>query len=225
MENVIKTILPPKCFLCKSNYGDICLTCLQKFLTVRYYYCLVCDRPSIKGETHGNCADESAPTSAFSAFEYTGGVRKCIKTAKYRQKVFAPLKKLAFEAAVIASKAGFMLADYNVVPIPLNKAKNRSRGFNQANIIAKEISGYFGLRQEESILVRTKETKSQYKQGRRARFENLKGAFVCRRNVGGTRFLLVDDICTTGATLLEASRALYKKGAKEVCCFTIAKKF
>ncbi len=225
MENLVNTFFPAKCFNCGENYGDICRACLNECLIARNFYCIVCDKPVVKGKTHVKCEGNFTPRSIFSAFEYSGIVRKCIKTAKYRSKTFAPLKKLALEAAKMASTCNLQYQGYTVTSIPLSRKRNKERGFNQAGLILSAIARQYDLSHRESILARKKQTKAQYGQARKERFENLRGAFVCNRNIKGQKILLVDDICTTGATLLEASKVLRSAEAQEVQCFTLAKKF
>jgi ComF family protein len=179
----------------------------------------------LKGKTHVFCADGDTPVSILSAFEYEGIVRNCIKTAKYRGKTFAPLKKLATEAVVVASKADFDPGGLIVTSIPLGRRRSRNRGFNQAAVIGRTVAREFSLLYKDNILTRKKETAAQYEKSRRDRFKNMSGAFSCYTNLSDKKILLVDDICTTGATLLSASRALYSAGADKVLCFTVAKKF
>jgi competence protein ComFC len=177
------------------------------------------------GETHEQCKNSGAPESIFSTFEYKGLVRKCIMSSKYRSKLFAPLKILAKEAADIASKCDITYEDFAITPIPLGAKRARERGFNQAGLIAKAVAERFSISYQDSILVRNKETKAQHKKTRQERFKNLENAFIVKKRLKGRKILVVDDICTTGATFLEAARALYSAGALEVRCFSLAKEF
>ncbi len=145
--------------------------------------------------------------------------------AKYKSKLFAPLKLLSCEAAALVMKNGVRFEDFVVTPIPLSLQRSRERGFNQASIISKTISRELSLPHEESILIRNKETVAQHKKNRQDRFSNIENAFLVKRNISGMNILLVDDICTTGATLLEAAKTLHKAGAQTIACFTLAKEF
>lgn len=225
MEKVLDVLFPPRCFGCWDGYGHICHKCLLECKIARHFYCVVCDKPSVLGETHELCQTEESPVCIFSAFEYKGLVRDCIMQAKYKAMLFAPLKVVAKEAADLASKCDMKFDHHIVVPIPLSVKRNRERGFNQAGIIARQMAERFSLAYQDSILVRSKETIAQHEKTRQARFANMRNAFSTRRDLNGKRVLVVDDICTTGATLLEASKALYQAGATEVRCFTLAKEF
>lgn len=171
------------------------------------------------------CKTTRTPNSVFSAYEYKGLVRKCIMRSKYKAKLFAPLKVLSQEAADIASKCDQEYEGFVVVPIPLSKKRVRERGFNQAGIIAQAVARRFALVLGEELLVRGRETAAQHKKTRQDRFKSMRDAFQPGKGVKNMKILLVDDICTTGATLLEASRTLLEAEAKEVKCFTLAKEF
>ncbi len=225
MEKTLDILFPPKCFGCGSGYGHLCHRCLLACRVARHYYCVVCDKPSIMGDTHVQCCKTEIPTGIYSAYEYKDLVRNCIMKAKYRAKLFAPLKTLSLEAANIASKCALSYKGFVITSIPLSAQRTKERGFNQAGIIAQAVEEVFSIPYQESILVRNKETKAQHKKTRQERFENLKEAFIVKNDLSDLKILLVDDICTTGATLLEASKALYQAGAKEVSCFTLAKEF
>jgi len=135
------------------------------------------------------------------------------------------LKILAKEMASLAYNFEKDLTDFTVVPIPVSKKREKTRGFNQVKIISEEIAKKFNLKIENSILARKKETDVQHKHGREERFKNLEEAFTANpKKVSGKKIVLVDDILTSGATFLEASKTLYKAGAKEVKCFALSKK-
>ncbi|MBI5798386.1 MAG: ComF family protein [Candidatus Yonathbacteria bacterium] len=114
-----------------------------------------------------------------------------------------------------------------LVPIPLHRKRLRERGYNQSELLAREItmhdtSKIFDLAPD--ALVRTRETKAQAKSEKRtSRFENLKGAFIADPAlVRKKNIILIDDVTTTGATLAEARKVLLKAGAKTVRAYTIA---
>ena len=148
-----------------------------------------------------------------------------MKMSKYGFKEFAVLKELTEEGIKISLSVNQNkeYEDFVVVPIPLNKRRMRSRGFNQSEIIAKILSKKFDLKMNIKLLKRVKNTNTQIGMNREERVKNIKDAFLANNSVMDLKILLVDDVCTTGATLIEASRALYKAGVLEVKCFTLAK--
>jgi ComF family protein len=114
-------------------------------------------------------------------------------------------------------------ADF-IVPIPLSLKKKRYRGFNQAKIISDVISKAYHIPYQNSILTRQKNTRAQHRLNKNERLKNIKGAFKVVADISDKRILVVDDICTTGATLIESSRVLYEAGAREVSAFTLSKR-
>jgi ComF family protein len=115
-----------------------------------------------------------------------------------------------------------------VIPIPLAARKQRSRGFNQAEEIARSFTrqgSVAGIQLDAASLARVRETVSQTGLTRHQRQANLRGAFKVVRpdRVRGKKILLVDDVMTTGATAGECARVLLRAGAREVFVATVAR--
>ena len=164
------------------------------------------------------------PTQIVCPFIYEKNVRECIRLSKYSSRLFSCLKRLSFEGVNIVYEWGFSFENFTVVPIPVSKKKENLRGFNQADIISKIFAKRFNISVDNSILNRVKDKHAQHSLSREERFQNVKDAFVADRKVEGKRVVLVDDICTTGATFLEASKVLFENGALDVKCFALSKK-
>lgn len=111
-----------------------------------------------------------------------------------------------------------------LVPVPLHPKRERTRGFNQAMLLAKEVGTGWGLRVDHRVLHRVRATEAQ-SGGRREREDNVKGAFAVLRpdRVKDMRLLLIDDVFTTGATAGECAKALLAAGAAEVGVYTLAR--
>jgi ComF family protein len=111
-----------------------------------------------------------------------------------------------------------------VVPVPLHAARLRERGYNQAALLARELARRIGLPLNERVLVRQRATTPQVGLDARQRRENVQDAFSCSSNdLAGKRVLLIDDVCTTGATLEACAVALYGGGAGSVQALTLAR--
>lgn len=110
-----------------------------------------------------------------------------------------------------------------IVPVPLNIKRLRERGFNQSLLIARVISKKIRVPLLMDILLKKKETPPQIGLSAKERLLNLKKAFEVKGDVNDLRFLLVDDVMTTGATVTECSKMLMKAGAKEVIVLTLAR--
>lgn len=188
--------------------------------------CLVCNRASIDGLTHPGCWRKYAIDGAFCAVAYKGIIKKLIYNFKYKP-YLADLKnslvELFYESLIqqelfiqtIGQLNGKVMA---FVPIPLHASRLRKRGYNHAKLLAEGLSTMLDLKLID-ILQRKKNTKFQFGLKLKDRKENLKGAFFATPNILTSQYsniFLVDDILTTGSTLLEAARILKKNGAKKV---------
>jgi len=111
-----------------------------------------------------------------------------------------------------------------LVPVPLHWRRKRQRGYNQSALVAERVGSLLGLRFCERGLSRTRETQPQNKLTKENRQTNIAGAFVGNRKIlSGKDVILIDDVCTSGATLAECARQAYRAGARQVCALTIAR--
>lgn len=112
-----------------------------------------------------------------------------------------------------------------VVPVPMHKSRMRRRGYNQAELLATAVANELHLAVHPGALVRVTSGQSQVRSsGGEARWRNVEGAFICTNGtVSDKRVLLVDDVCTTGATIEACGRALQAVGAREVVAVTVAR--
>jgi ComF family protein len=111
-----------------------------------------------------------------------------------------------------------------VVPVPLHATRLRERGYNQAGLLARELAQQTKLSIDEQTLARERATAPQVELNARQRRENVHDAFRCSSDgLAGSRVLLVDDVCTTGATLEACAIALRKGGARSVQALTLAR--
>jgi len=169
-------------------------------------FCLGCKK---QGEwICNNCLN------SISDFSYKNKLLKnAIHVFKYKfvKDLAKPLAKL------LEQKINF---DYDfIVPVPLHSKRLRWRGFNQAELLAKQIN------QSKTInaLAKTKNTKPQIMLSQDQRKQNIKNSFKCICDLTNKKILLIDDVQTTGSTLEECKKALLQAGAKQVKCLTLAK--
>jgi ComF family protein len=121
---------------------------------------------------------------------------------------------------------GFSIADYSlIIPVPLHPKRLRERGFNQAVILAREISRRFSIPLDYLTLRRQVFTEPQVNLGKDQRTANVRGAFAVKheKKVQGQKIILVDDVFTTGSTVRECAGALMAHGAAEVAVLTLAR--
>lgn len=121
----------------------------------------------------------------------------------------------------IAEKGGKAV----IVPVPLHSSRQRTRGFNQALIIAEAIGKTLQIGISRTALAKIRKTKPQVGLSGEARQENVKGTFAVRsmKGVNGFTVFLIDDVKTTGATLEEAAKTLKAAGAKKIIAVAAAR--
>jgi len=162
--------------------------------------------------------------AAVSAYRSRGVAREVVHRFKYGRQIH--LRRLLgcwLAEALTDSRLASRRFDL-VVPVPLHPARQRERGFNQAELLAAELRRASGLA-GRNVLQRTRYTATQTQFDRSERMENLRGAFRLRRgsNVQDLRMLLVDDVLTTGSTLSECASVLREAGARSVHAVTVAR--
>jgi len=218
-ETLLQIFFPITCLLCKNSERNyLCDHCDRK-LPRREQACLICQRKSAIGTTCFTCINATIPDGFYAPYTYRSGLKTIINRAKRSdsERVFENLG-----SRLAASLPEMNLTDYVLTAIPLHKSKYRARGFNQSEVLANQISLRTNLRYER-LLSRTKKTQEQKKLSLKARNENLKDAFkVTKSNLNGLKILLIDDIVTTGASTLSATRVLKAAGAKKVIILALA---
>lgn len=111
-----------------------------------------------------------------------------------------------------------------IIPVPLHPKRERARGYNHAQIIARKLSALTGIEMLKKRLVKVKNVPPQMTLSLADRVRSVKGAFVVEKEEGvrGKTLLLVDDVYTTGATVCECASALIDAGAEDVRALTVA---
>ena len=152
---------------------------------------------------------------------FEGPLRQAVHHLKYngRWSLAEPLGRFMSARWQIAPLPADM-----IVPVPLHEARLRERGYNQSTLLARQLSCASGLPVMEEAVKRIKATALQVTLNAVEREANVRDAFQARADlVRGQQALLVDDVCTTGATLVACSRALKQAGALSVWAFTLAR--
>ncbi len=227
-------ILPPRCGLCgeflpPDGRGELlCGPCRHDLGSNDEVSCFVCGGvlSGPEGEERGTCREclEEPPpfVRAASAALFQGRLAQAVRDFKYRRRVELA-RVLGLIAAEINWPASFPDEFDLIIPVPLHVSRVRARGFNQAVLICRGLSGRGPV--ERDLLVRTRETRPQVELDGRARQENVRDAFALSdpERVRGKTVLLVDDVVTTGATCRECARVLAEAGARRVFVRSIAR--
>jgi len=154
---------------------------------------------------------------------YEGVLKDCIVSLKYRGR-HRTARGLAARLLARDTCRSVLAGADGLVGVPLHPEKERTRGFNQAHLIAGALSKAASV-PLLPVLARIRETSSQTTLGARGRRRNVRGAFVVPRGVvvADAVIVVVDDVTTTGATLRECARTLLSAGAREVRTITAAR--
>ncbi|HKZ51936.1 MAG TPA: ComF family protein [Candidatus Acidoferrales bacterium] len=171
----------------------------------------------------GPCRQEETVFDCLRAFgAYDGELRQLIVLLKYGR--VRPLARPLGQWLAILLHQHPELAEVDaLVPVPLHPRRQRARGYNQAELLAAELSRWVRLRVEGGWLRRVKDTPSQTGLTPLQRAENVRGAFGCEAKLDSARILILDDVCTTGATLNACARVLKRAGAARVTAATVAR--
>ena len=254
VESLFATLFPGECRICREPLLNIsrlpvCLACLQNMPAFHSAQCSICGELLVASNFAGQAQGEQlcslcqrfrpSYVRAAAYAPYEGVLRDLIHLLKY-QRVRSAAKALGLKLAEVlrsivpeASAEGGVGpgGEVIVVTVPLFKAKQNDRGFNQAQSVAayavRALKPQFDLVFEPEVLRRKRATVSQTGLTRHQRRENVRGAFAVnptlRRFIAERNLILVDDVFTTGTTAEECSRVLLRAGAANVWVATIAR--
>ena len=209
-EQILDLFFPPRCVNCKRVGANLCADCFAQIVFVTPPWCERCGRRVNVGNTCSSCASQPLQIDAIRAVGYhEGALREAIHALKYNHR------------PALAQPLGTLLSNWvhehhwqvdYVIPVPLHRDRERERGYNQAELIARVVSTT-GQIPFTNALERTQATQDQIGSDRAARRKNVKDAFrVIDIDVQGKTVLIVDDVTTTGATLEACANALYQVG-------------
>jgi ComF family protein len=234
LTGIADLIFPPRCITCDNpleRHGPLpfCPSCLEEIHFIRSPLCPRCGVPfpATEGEDHlcGDCLRLEKPYAVARAVgRYEETLLTAIHRFKYKRRIGTGEVLGRIMADFAAGIWNLKVID-RIVPVPLHRKKLRERGFNQAVILAREISKRFGIPLDFMSLRRDVFTPPQVGLGREERSANVHGAFSARHpeRLAGQRILLVDDVYTTGSTLAECARVLIRAKAEAVMVLTLAR--
>jgi competence protein ComFC len=226
-------IYPNVCQFCAAGRatereGYVCSECWTQVRFIRPPFCERCGLPfqgdlTTKFEC-SNCRElELFFTSARSAVVAKSLVLEAIHRFKYSRALWFE----NFLADLLIREAGPALRGQAwdaLVPVPLHPKKFREREYNQAEILARRLGAATNIPVDAKILQRIVPTVTQTFLTREQRATNMTNAFACAvKTLSGKRFVVVDDVFTTGATTSACAKALCRAGAAEVAVWTVAR--
>ena len=212
---------PPRCPICEDIIKDkpVCEKCKKSLNYVGSVRCLKCGK-AITDDEREYCGDcqkrKHLFESGVAVFQYDDRIKGSMYRFKYKNR----REYATFYAGEIVRLYRKLIEQYGVeavVPVPMYEKKRRIRGYNQAELLAKELSKLLKIPMIDNFLIRSKMTIPQKELSDTQRINNVKNAFQIRDiGVKYNKILLVDDIYTTGITLDECTKALKAFVVKEV---------
>jgi ComF family protein len=222
LSTLIDLILPPRCGGCHLAGSWLCDICRRRIRRLEEPLCKRCgaelDSPHAACPCNGRLR---ALARLRSAVAYEGPVEPLVQRFKYQgwRRLAEPLALLLSERLVVEG-----LASSSVVAVPLHPDRQRQRGFNQAELLARELRRRLALREPPGRLVRIRATVPQVGKDRSHRWQNVRDAFEWRgASLEGRPIMVVDDVATTGATLEACASALKSGGSGPVIGATVAR--
>jgi ComF family protein len=222
-DKIIDFFFPQRCIGCGKFGALLCANCCQKLPKILPPFCQKCGRHESSGVLCSSCwGQRTAIDGIRSTFRFDGTVRLAIHALKYRS------------VKLMADYLAGLMADYLrenrlpgdiLVPVPLHNRRLRERGYNQSVLLAQKLGKIASLPVIENQLYRLKDSLPQARTGTvEERRRNVEKAFVSRKEaVFGKQLILIDDVCTSGATLEACAAALKAAGAVSVWGFTLAR--
>lgn len=215
-------LLPPRCGGCSRLGGWLCERCRRRIRRLDEPLCPRCGRElPFAGATCG-CRQRLRHLARLrSAAAYEGPLPTAVHRLKYRgwSALAPPLARLLVARLVVDG-----IPAAHVLAVPLHPARERRRGYNQAELLAGEVRRALRLPRPEGCLARVRDTRPQVGLDRLRRQANVAGAFAWEGGPGlGAPVLLIDDVVTTGATLEACAAALASAGFGRVNGITLAR--
>jgi ComF family protein len=219
----VDSFFPRRCVGCGKGGDFLCPRCLGRLPKLVPPLCPKCGRPQASAIICAICRKRQTELDGIrSPFRFDEAIRKAIHELKYRNlKAIAPCL-----AGLLADYLGANpLPGEALICVPLHPRRLRERGYNQSGLLVRELGKRVDLPVIEDCLIRVNQAQPQVRAvDVEERRRNVADAFVCRdEKVSGKQIILIDDVCTSGATLESCAVALKNRGATSVWGLTLAR--
>jgi len=222
---VLDLLFPPQCVCCNADGSFLCDDCRRNIQPIDAPFCPVCGYPGARHpddcrQCHSHPLHHLRGIRSVALFE-SRPLRTAIHKFKYQNyhvlaKSLAPLLATCYTTTKLNTET--------IVPVPLHRTRYKYRGYNQAELLANELAKLIHQPINAQTLIRHRSTKSQMTLNAVERQHNVANAFICRNNhLQNKTVLLIDDVCTTGATLDACAEAMRQAGAEAVFGLTLAR--
>lgn len=219
-ERFISLLAPHDCLGCGREGPLVCGWCLPDAAVPLPARCYKCHAYSPGSITCAKCRRSSRLNHVWAASEYEGLAKQLVYSLKFGRSQAAAIPI----AALMAEALPWLSPDILIAHIPTATSRRRQRGYDHAQLLAKQLARAKDLRQM-TLLGRRGQSR-QVGAKRQERLRQLEGAYYARhpKLITGSHIMLVDDITTTGATLEAAAQVLKRAGAKTVDAVVFAQK-
>lgn len=212
-EKIENIIFPTCCLICgKLTKEIICKECEKDIYSKTIYKVEKKESENIYFKNH------------IYIFEYKDKIRDLILGYKFNGKSY--LYKLFSKIIIKSEKICGILKKYDIIiPVPIHKKRKKQRGYNQSELIAKEIAKNINIEYRNDIIEKTKNNLPQSSLTKEQRKQNVKNVYKIKNKekIENKKIIIIDDIYTTGNTVKAISKILKENGAKEITILTIAK--
>ncbi len=232
-EKATDLLFPKFCLGCQKEGTYLCQDCLHLLEIMEGNYCL-CQKPlplpanSLSGKCR-SCQDKRLSGLLFAMSYKNNIAKKLIRQFKYPpylKDLSKTIASILLEHFILCQKNKDIFWENSVlVAVPLHKKKIKTRGYNQSEELAKELSVVLKVPVLLDVLIKTKQTKPQMELSKEDRHKNLSDSFATANaeKIKNKKVFLVDDVYTTGSTMEECAKVLRKAGAKQVWGIAIAR--
>lgn len=228
LSPLLDALYPPRCAGCQQSGYVLCPNCVAKMPLLPMPVCLYCGSPLAQAGVCRFCQSHPPRISALrAACVYQEPLRGCIRALKYSGNT-----RLAEPLGMLLAQAyhHYGIAADALLPVPLHSERLKQRGYNHAALLAEVCARHLQIACVEDMLVRRRDTRPQVGLSHQDRLQNVQDAFLCsppftRGLLGGRTLVIIDDVCTSGATLEACAAPLFAAGARAVVGFTLARPF
>jgi competence protein ComFC len=215
LARLLDFFFPRFCLNCGKPGQNICSRCVSRYLTPYFVQqCHVCGVESRIGLAHLNCAHYSSLDGVLIGFTYSGLAKKVIHHLKYKHQFLIGQDIADLMVSRLRAKIE-LLKITDITFVPTTKKRRRERGFDQAELLAKQVSQILNM-PSSRYLTREGASQSQVGRGALERSQNIANDYFVCADVSGQTLLLVDDVMTTGATLESCAGVLKRAGADRI---------
>ncbi len=221
---LLDQLLPRHCVLCGlfAGHENLCPPCSAE-LPNHPSACALCGLPlpAQPDKVCGACLKKPPPwDGTVAGLKYEFPVDQLVCRFKYKRNLACGQALGGALLQAIVNRGGPL--PQAIVPVPLHRSRLFTRTFNQAHMLAQQLSRHLQIPVEHALLRRTRRTRAQSGLDSSQRRKNVRGAFVCHRH-GLKHVAIVDDVMTTGRTLEECTRSLKRAGAESVTAWVAAR--